>query len=61
MDLPCGDWVKSSHSDKNTNCVELSHRDGRVAIRDSRHPDKAVLPFDRAAWAAFLGHLKRDT
>jgi hypothetical protein len=49
-------WVKSSLSFSNGNCVEIAQlRDGRVAVRNSRHPSGPVLRFTPAEWQAFLG------
>lgn len=49
-------WRKSSYSAENGNCVELAQlADGRVAVRDSKHPADGTLIFTRAemrAWVA---------
>jgi Domain of unknown function (DUF397) len=49
-------WVKSSHSGPTGgNCVEVaSLGDGRVAVRNSRHPAGQPLLFGREQWAAFV-------
>jgi hypothetical protein len=48
-------WKKSSYSGPQGNCVEVADMaDGQVAMRNSRHPDGAVLVFTRAEWDAFL-------
>jgi hypothetical protein len=48
-------WRKSRHSNPSGNCVEIAELTaGRVAIRDSRHPDGPALIFTQAEWAAFL-------
>jgi Domain of unknown function (DUF397) len=48
-------WVKSSLSFSNGNCVEVaSLSSGEIGVRNSRHPDGAVLKFTRAEWEAFL-------
>jgi hypothetical protein len=48
-------WRKSSASTGNGECVELAVlRDGRVALRDSKNPDGAVLIFTRAEMRAWL-------
>lgn len=50
-----GPWVKSSYSGPQGNCVEVAHlADGRVAMRNSRHPAGAALVFTEAEWDAFL-------
>jgi hypothetical protein len=40
-------------------CVEAGNGPGVVAVRDSKHPDGAVLAFTPAAWQAFLGKIGR--
>ena len=53
-------WERSSYSNANGGpCLELV-RDGEgvVPVRDSKNPTTALL-LPAAAWAAFVGHLKR--
>lgn len=49
-------WVKSTHSGPTGgNCVEVaSLGDGRLAVRNSRHPADPALLFGREQWAAFV-------
>lgn len=49
-------WVKSTHSGPTGgNCVEVAPLgDGRVAVRNSRHPAGPALLFGREQWAAFV-------
>jgi hypothetical protein len=48
-------WVKSSHSFANGNCVEIATLpDGMVGIRNSKDPDGPVLRFTSGEWNAFL-------
>jgi Domain of unknown function (DUF397) len=50
------DWVKSSLSFSNGNCVEVaSLPDGGVGVRNSRHSTGPVLQFTPDEWHAFLG------
>jgi len=50
------EWVKSSLSFANGNCVEVANLPGGgVAVRNSRDPDGAVLRFTPGEWAAFVG------
>ena len=52
----CGTWVKSSLSGHNGNCVEVAGlADDRIRVRDSKHPNGAVLNFTPAEWDAFIG------
>jgi uncharacterized protein DUF397 len=53
-------WVKSTHSGPTGgNCVEVaSLSDGRVAVRNSRHPSGAALLFRREQWAEFVAAVR---
>src|SRR4051812_40930649 len=52
-------WRKSSHSGGNEGeCVEVARADRLVAVRDSKHPDGAVLAFDRDGWHSLLTAIK---
>lgn len=53
-DLAGANWRKSSYSGTQSECVEVAPLADAVAVRDSKHPDGAVLRFDRSALAAFL-------
>jgi hypothetical protein len=54
-------WRKSSHSgpDDGNNCVEVATRATHVAVRDSKAPIRATLAFPAAAFALFVGSLKK--
>lgn len=55
LDRAFGEWRKSSFSKPNGNeCVEVAIGTDAVALRDSKHPDGAVLVFHRAEWSAFV-------
>lgn len=59
MQVTAGDitapWVKSSYSNWQGQCVEVAFLSGgEVAVRNSRHPDDAILVFTAAEWDAFL-------
>jgi Domain of unknown function (DUF397) len=53
-------WRKSTRSGpQGGNCVEIGHLpDGRVAVRNSRHPAGPALVFTPAEWDAFIGGAK---
>jgi uncharacterized protein DUF397 len=53
------DWVKSSFSYANGNCVEVAGpSDNFIWIRDSKNPDGPKLRFTPAEWDAFLGSVR---
>jgi hypothetical protein len=50
------EWVKSSLSFANGNCVEVADLSGgEVGVRNSRNRDGAVLRFTPDEWQAFVG------
>jgi Domain of unknown function (DUF397) len=50
------EWVKSSLSFANGNCVEVAALpDGSIGVRNSRDAEGAVLRFTPGEWHAFLG------
>jgi hypothetical protein len=60
-DLSGALWRKSSYSNGQANCVEVTAaRDGRtlVAIRDSRAPESPGLIFTPGAWRRFTDSVK---
>lgn len=53
-------WVKSSLSFANGNCVEVaSMPGGRIGVRDSKDVNGAVLRFTPDEWDAFLGGVRQ--
>jgi Domain of unknown function (DUF397) len=52
-------WVKSSLSFSNGNCVEVaSLPDGEVGVRNSKDAQGPVLRFTADEWDAFLGGVR---
>jgi hypothetical protein len=52
-------WRKSRYSNPSGNCVEMAELTaGRVAVRNSRHPDGPALIFTPAQWQAFVGAVR---
>jgi hypothetical protein len=50
------EWVKSSLSFANGNCVEVANLpDGGVGVRNSREREGLFLRFTPGEWHAFLG------
>jgi hypothetical protein len=60
MDLTRAQWRKSTRSGGNGgDCVEVaSNLPGRVAVRDSKNPDGAVLALTPAAWRDFIAGIR---
>ncbi|MFI2374188.1 DUF397 domain-containing protein [Streptomyces sp. NPDC018964] len=55
-----GIWKKSSYSgggDGNA-CIEIAHRHPRIAVRDSKDPERATLTFPASAFTTFTAHLR---
>jgi hypothetical protein len=53
------DWVKSSLSFSNGNCVEVASLPaGGVGVRNSRDSEGPVLRFTPDEWNAFLGGVR---
>jgi len=53
-------WVKSSLSFANGNCVEVASLPGHtIGLRNSRDPEGPVLRFTPDEWHAFLGGARK--
>jgi hypothetical protein len=53
-------WVKSSLSMANGNCVEVAGlSSGLIHVRDSKNPKGPVLGFTPAEWDAFVGGVRK--
>ena len=58
-DLSTAAWRKSSFSNATGSCVEIAPLDnGRIAVRNSNHPDACVVLFTRAEIDAYLKGVK---
>ena len=55
-DLSSGRWRKSSYSDGQANCVEVTTA-GLIAVRDSKSPNGPGLAFTPKAWQQFIERL----
>lgn len=51
-------WRKSSRSSGSGQCVEVAAGERRVAVRDSKDPDGAVLAVAPSGWASLLADVK---
>ena len=52
-------WIKSSLSFSNSNCVEVaSLGEGVVGVRDSKDPAGPALRFTPGEWRAFVGGVR---
>jgi Domain of unknown function (DUF397) len=61
QDLSRAEWLKSTRSSQDGNCVEVSaNLPDLVAVRDSKHRDGPVLTFGRSEWRAFLGSIRDE-
>ncbi|MFE7115607.1 DUF397 domain-containing protein [Streptomyces sp. NPDC057654] len=60
-DLPKDRWKKSSYSgDQGPTCIETQPTDdGLVAVGDSKNRALGAFVFPPAAWAEFVGAVKR--
>jgi len=52
------EWFTSSYSSGNGQCVQVRTREASTGVRDSVHPDRAVLNFSKEEWQTFLDTTK---
>jgi hypothetical protein len=58
-DLTHAIWRKSLRSGHDGGeCVEIAALPCRIAVRDSKQPDRGVLTFGRTSWSIFVAALK---
>ena len=58
--LTTATWRKAAKSADNGGCVEVAFLDdGRVALRDSKHPDGPVLPYTAMEWDCFVDGVEK--
>ncbi|WP_406475706.1 DUF397 domain-containing protein [Streptomyces sp. NBC_01615] len=58
--MPHFEFVKSSHSSGNGECVEVARNvPGTVAVRDSKDADCPILRLTPEAWAPFTAYVGR--
>ncbi|MFH9982847.1 DUF397 domain-containing protein [Streptomyces sp. NPDC017179] len=58
--LVAANWLKSSYSAANNECVEVAHAVTRVGIRDSKNIARRELTISADAFAIFIESLKDD-
>ncbi|MBE9015765.1 DUF397 domain-containing protein [Chroococcidiopsis sp. CCALA 051] len=51
-------FFKSSYSADASTCVEVSFKDGCIAVRDSKNPEQGLLVFNKSEWEAFIKGVK---
>jgi len=51
--IPDHAWCRSTRSSGANNCVEVAHRHGWTAVRDSKNKPGPVLIFTDGEWDAF--------
>ena len=58
-DLTTAQWHTSSFSGNNGTCVQIAALpNGRIAVRNSNHPEDAVVLFTRTEITAWINQLK---
>ena len=57
---PQGNWRKPTRSLCNGECVEIASLLDKIAVRDSKNADGAVLLYSGKAWRSFMKSIKID-
>jgi hypothetical protein len=61
LSVPRFEFVKSSHSSGNGECVEVARNlPHTIAVRDSKTPAGAIVTVGPRAWRAFAARLARS-
>lgn len=60
-DQPSVRWRKSSYSNGQAACVEITSLTGNVAVRDSKDPQGPRLVLTAAQWQSFTTSIKAGT
>lgn len=53
-DLTSAEWLKSSYSSGNGQCVEVARVSSAIAMRDSKNPGGPALVFTPSEFRAFV-------
>jgi hypothetical protein len=53
------DFKTSSLCSMAPHCVAVAHRDGVVAVQDTKNPQQAALNFTMAEWHVFVAGVKK--
>lgn len=51
-------FKKSSLCHHIIHCVKVAHKDGTIAIKDSKNPQQGALYFNKGEWEAFVSGVK---
>ncbi|WP_062262262.1 DUF397 domain-containing protein [Endozoicomonas arenosclerae] len=54
------DFKTSSFTHGVISCVEVAIKDGHIAVRNNRRPEKGMVLFDELEWSAFLKGVKNN-
>lgn len=52
------DFKKASFCSHCSHCVTVAHKDGAIAVRDSKDAAKNTLNFTQAEWQLFIAGVK---
>lgn len=52
-------WRKARRSIGNGDCVEVTHAGGKILVRDSKSPDRAIVGYQADVWRSFISSAKQ--